>query len=641
LSSVQNTYSLPHEADDGQVDSPRLILTWELIAYVAIGVLALVLYTAALGSVALNETEARGALAAWRFIDPAAPGADFTPPSPLVFLAQSASFALLGGGEASARIVTALAGVALVLSPALFRRALGGARALLMSALLLGSPVVMITARGSSPMLWAALLAALTLWAGWRYEVTRATQADPSLSELMTAPRSSAWAAALLTLFALLVLTDVGGVILGLTLALAAVIARLTAPTPNDDLLDVTTRERLSVRLSRFPWATAAPIAAVAVVALATLFMLYPQGLGAVGDVLVRTVGGAAVRPEAQSPAFALLISLFYELWLWLLAGAVLIWMVQAYRPAVTFVDRFALAWLLLGMVAAGFYGSTTADHALWLTLPLVILVSRLGLVIFAREDDAPSWAVGLAALAGVGLLAMGSLSFQGFARSVTRFAYGEFSITQLDALYVVVLIIVVIFAIVGYFLIRSFWEQASIPLKGAAIALIAYAIITGIGSGWGTAVRDAGNPHDFWQRNAASPDALLLRETLFEVAELTSKGYAEMPLTVISGGDPLVEWAVRDFNNARFVNSYDEVDSAPVILALAQTDADRAPALAAAYLGQEFTIERRWALSNLLPSDIMAWWTQRRVVTPVETQTQAILWVRSDIYAGTTSVGG
>lgn len=639
---MQDVYALPREADDGQVRSPRLVLTWELIAYVAIGVLALALYTAALGGVALTEGEARAALAAWRFIDPAAPAADLTPPSPLLFAAQSTSFALVGSGEVAARIVTALAGVALVLSPALFRRAIGSTRALLLSALLLGSPVVMITARSSSPMLWAALLATLTLWAGWRYDMTRMTDGAPSLSQLMSAPRSTGWAAALLTLFTmLLLLTEPGGVILALTLALAAVIARLTALSPDDDLLDVSPRERVLTRISRFPWATAAPIAALTTVALATLFMLYPQGLAAVGGVLAQTLAGVATRTDGFPAAFALVISLFYEPWLWLLAGATIVWMVQRYRPAVSFADRFALAWLLLNMIAALLYQGTSADHALWLTLPLVILVSRLGLVIFQREDDAPSWAVGVATLAGVGLLAMGSLSFQGFARSVTRFAYGQFNITQLDALYVVVLIIVVIFAVVGYFLIRSFWEQGSIPLKGAAIALIAFSILTGIGSGWGTAVRDAGNPHDLWQRNAASPDALLLRETLFEVAEVTSKGYSEMPLVVISSGSYAIEWAARDFNNATFVNDYDAAGSAPAILIGVRSEADRSPVLPAAYVGQDFVIGRQWALGNLLPSDLLAWWTQRRVVTPVETQTQAILWVRADIYAGTTAAGG
>ena len=528
-----------------------------------------------------------------------------------------------------------------MLSPALFRGALGNTRALLLSTLLLGSPVVMITARSSSPMLWAALLAALVLWAGWRYEVTRITQTDTSLSELLIAPRSRAWAAALLTGLVLLLLTEPGGVILGLTLALAAAIARLTASTADDDLLEVTPRERLATRINRFPWSFAVPIALIALVALATLFMLYPQGLASVGDVLARTFLGAIVRPEAQPLAFALLISLFYEPWLWVLAAATIVWMTQHYRPRITFADRFAVAWLLLSMIAALFYQGATADHALWLTLPLLILVSRLGLVIFQRDEFAPSWAVGLATLASLGLLAMGSLSFQGFARSVTRFAYGQFNITQLDALYIVVLIIVVVFAIVGYFLIRSFWEQGNIPLKGAAIGLIAYTVLTGIGSGWGTSVRDAGNPHDFWQRRAASPDALLLRETLFEVAELTNKGYSEMPLTVVSRGNLLVEWAARDFNNAQFVNSIDEVSSAPVVLSLAQTEADRTPALSAAYLGQEFRIERLWPLNNLLPSDVLAWWTQRRVVTPVETQIHAILWVRSDIYVGTLSVGG
>ena len=85
---MQEVYALPHEAEQSQGETRRWLLTWELIAYIAIGLLALVLYTAALGTTALNDAEARSALAAWRFIDPAAPGADLTPPSPIVFITQ-------------------------------------------------------------------------------------------------------------------------------------------------------------------------------------------------------------------------------------------------------------------------------------------------------------------------------------------------------------------------------------------------------------------------------------------------------------------------------------------------------------------------------------------------------------------------
>ncbi len=601
-------------------------LPWEWVVYVALAGLALLLFSSELHLVPLSADEARQALTAWRFVDATAPGVDAVPASPLLFFAQSTTFALFGGGEGYARIATALAGAALVLAPALLRGSLGASRALLLSALLACSPVVIVAARTSAPMIWAALLALLTLWAGGRFWATRAR----------------GWAIAALVFLALLMfMTEPGGTLLGLTLLVAVVMSRLSGGDDEQDDADDEASEmsaRLAQALREFPWGLAFAAAALVVIALSTLFLTHPPGLTAVGNVLLNTVSGFAQRGSDTLSFFPMLISIFYEPWLWILAIGVAYWVSRGNNPAPTFLDRVAIIWLALNAVISLLFLEAEAEHALWLTLPLALLSSRLALVIFAPiRDETPAWAQWLVAVLALGLLAMGSLAFQGAARSIARIDFSNPAwAQQVDVLGLVILLIVLAFAVVGYFLVRSFWENRSVPLRAGTAALLTFAAFTGIGAGWRTAVTEADNPVDFWQRSAPSREGLLLRESLMDLAERTSRGFTEMPITVISAGDPLIEWAVRDFSAARFVSGYDEVGSAPVLLVLANSDFDRSPPLEGNYVGQDFVLSRRWTLDNLRPVDVPQWWSQHRALnTFAAVPNQAILWVRTDVYAG------
>jgi hypothetical protein len=618
---VDDTPTFRQLIGEQEPNTRSLTLSYELIAYGLLALLAIALYLALLEGVPATEPEARSGLAAWRALHAGAPGERLIPPSPILFVAQAMGFATLGASEAAGRVVTALAGVALVLSPALFRRGLGTARALLLSALLLGSPVVMITARTASPALWTALIAALGVWAAWRYWETQ--------------QRSHA-VAALVLLTALALLTEPGGIVTFLTLALAALVARLSAPPSidEDDPFETRRLQQVTARLRSAPWA----LAALTVLVVSTVFMLYPGGLSAVGSVLDSFAYGLVNRPAEQPFAFALLVSLFYEPWFWLLGIAAGVTMTRNWRTA--FVDRLAVAWAVFGAAALLLYPGARAEHALWLTLPLTLLISRLAPALFAHYDDdsAPPQARWLIAAAGCGLLAMGSMTFMTVARSLARGATSPLQISQIDAFNLILFLIVLAFMLVGYFLARVFWESDGPPLRGTGLALIAFACVVGIGSGWRTAVTQFGNPVDLWQRRAASPDALLLRATLFELAAHTTKGFNEMPLTIISDGDPLLEWAARDFVNAEFVGDTAEAQGDPIILMRVPADGSHTPNLGGPYVGQAFTLVRTWSLSNLQLIEIPAWWSQRLSAFPDSQRAEAVLWVRQDVYDGTSA---
>ncbi|MCA9908902.1 MAG: glycosyltransferase family 39 protein, partial [Anaerolineae bacterium] len=534
-------------------------LSYEQIAYIVLAALAFVLYFASLDMTPLKKGESRAALAAYRYVHAEAPGEALIAPSPTLFLAQTAAFNLLGHDEFAARVGTALAGMLLVLTPILFRRALGVERSLLMSILLLGSPVVLVSARGSSSAVWAALLAALTLWAGWRWWAER-RERDAILLLIFCA--------------GLIFLAEPGGILMALALVGALLSALVTTPAADDEDDEEEPVNRLAPlgeRLRAFPWLLAGGVALFVTIAVATVFFFYPAGLTATGDLLARFVDGFVARPANTPAFFPLRVSLFYEPWFWLLAAACLVWSWR--RLQMDFIGRFALAWLILGALAAIIYNGAGAEHALWLTLPLVLLVSGLAQPIFAPYDvdEAPGWARWLTALAVFALLAMASIAFQGVARSVARFGTIQLITSQADTINLIVLLIALAFMLVGYFLVRSFWESDGVPLRGAAIGLVTFACLTSLGAGWRTAVSGAGNPVDLWQRRAVSPNLNLLRASLLDLADRTTRGYTEMQLGVVTGGDPLIAWQVRDFNNALLAGDVASVRGEPVILIPAQ----------------------------------------------------------------------
>jgi predicted membrane-bound mannosyltransferase len=152
-----------------EVNTSGVMINVELLLIFAIVLVSAGLRLFSLGVPAMTDAEAFSALAAWRATIPDAAGSDLVASSPVLFWAQSLSFGLLGGSEMAARLLTAVAGTALSVSPLLFRPILGQSRAWTMTLLLVFSPVVLGASRFSGPAVWASLFAVVMLWAFWRY----------------------------------------------------------------------------------------------------------------------------------------------------------------------------------------------------------------------------------------------------------------------------------------------------------------------------------------------------------------------------------------------------------------------------------------------------------------------------------------
>ncbi len=592
----------------------RILISAELVAYAVILVLALVLRFADLDVVPLLPTETHNALAAWRAVSADAPGVSLMPNSAILFDVQSVSFALMGASDVAARVGTVLAGVALILLPALFRSWLGKTGAFLTSVLLALSPVLLIASRTSSADVWSLLLAGVSLWGYAQAARTR----QPGYTILAVAAFA-----------AMAFLTGAGGIALALILAAAG--AGAWALERRNDLLEGSASGSLLAPLQG-SLGLALGTALLVVLVLATGFLLYPVGLSSVGAGLGDAVR-AVIEPRGIG-GYAALIALFYEPFLWVLAAAGLF--ARRYRLAT--VDRFLVVWVILAVIVSLFFADGSPAHALWISVPLAVLAARALERTLAPDQStifvaAPSWARWLVAAAAVAVFLVFTIAFESAGRSLVKAADGTLATATFEPDSAILLLIALLFLVIGYFLFASLWGNRT-AWQGLGIGLALFGGLTSLGAGWNAVVTNADAPVVYWHSTATHGDTALLRQTLFEVARRQTGGLPTLPVTVMASQDGIVAWVLRDFSNADFIDNPDDAAGAEVVLLPGSLDQ---PSLGSSYVGQDFVTQRTWDSSSMNLIDLPGWWAQQQARSPYTSEDSINLWLRQDIYNGTT----
>jgi hypothetical protein len=598
------------------------VISIEFIAYAALILLAVVLRIAQLDAVPLTDAEARGALAAWRTIQPDVPGSPITPESPLLFFLHSLSFSVLGASEFSARIWTALGGVGLILSPLLFSDLLGRGRTFICCVLLAFSPVLLVASRTDNPIIWTVLVGVLALWALWRYYHT-----------------GRSFYAILTTVFitATTLLADPTGLIFVAILVGGGLFAWWISPTESPDQIDAASRDNRAVfheRLGAWPWQTGLLVAALVVVLISSLFMLHSAGLSSIGSLIGAGARGLTVPRPGVPFLFPILVTLFYEPVLLIIGLAAIIWMLR--RDQLTFVERFFIGWLIFGLVASVAYAGSGPEHALWLVLPLAGLSSSLIAGLLARVEhplwwDVPAWSKWIVMIATVALLGMFAIHIQAFARALINSPEGSFQFLNANTASIVWVIISLLFMVIGFFLASSVWG-IGMTVQGAALGLLAFGLVTSLGSGWRAAVVTAENPVELWNRQPVSSDVFLLRKTMNELANRQTSGFPQFPVLVYAPDDGILAWTLRDFVNARFINDFADARNAEIVL-LPQTA--EPPDLGSNYVGQTFAVSANWNFQTVQIGDWLAWWLQQKTRLAAQPSEVMVLWLRQDVYNG------
>ncbi len=604
----------PTAAEMRTAHVPTIRVEW--VAYAMLLALALVLRLAELDSTPLFASETHNALAAWRLVMPNAPGTPLISSSPILFTLQSLSFVLFGDKELTARLATALGGAALILMPLLFRPLIGRARAFLISLLLALSPVLLLASRSSSPDVWALLLAGLSLWAYWR-----------------AGERGERYAVLAVVFFvALVFLVGASGLALAFILVVTALVTSWWRRrfSESDDTGEGVSLAAGSYAVVQRSLGTSVPLAALAVLTIATGFMLYPAGLSNVGEGIAAAVR-ALIQPRGTG-GYAAQVALFYEPVLWLLAVVGLL----LRRDRLTTLDVFLTVWVFMGVVVSLVFADGVPDHALWLTLPLAALSVSTLLSMLTPDDrigflPPPPSARWVVAVGMLGVLGVFTLSFQSVARSMVQAPQPALTMITPPPDSIVLVLVSVLFMIIGYFLFASLWGSRT-SWQGIGLGLAIFGLITSLGAGWNAAVANAPNPVVFWHMQATNGDTALLRTTLYEVADRQTGGWPTLPVMIIAPQDGELAWVLRDFTKTRYINDLSDVQDAEVVLLPASIDK---PQLGGAYLGQKFTISRTWDISGMNPVDLAGWWTQQATRSPWISADDYVLWLRQDIYEG------
>ncbi len=625
----------------------------EALAYIALALLALSLRIGELDAAPLSDFEAEGALLAWHTIEDDAPGAFKVASSPLTHVSQLILFSLLGANEFSARLGVAIAGVALVLTPVLFRESLGRTRTFVWTALLALLTVPIVSSRIADGVVFMMLFAILAIWMIRRFWYSR------RLSD-------ASWAIAFLTF--LLLLSGPSGIPLMVVLTGAGWLAvwrtAISAPQrldlPGDDILQLAVK-----RLRDFPIARAAFVPILLVGLTSTVFMLNPAGLSTVGALLNGAITGITQSSSLDGTRLGFIAIFTYEplLIIYALGGAWLLWK----KGDVTYIDRFAAAWAAIGALALLLYPGARATDAMWVVVPLTMLASygitqlminRRVVLLWSRNDDedddsalyAPryrwvKWAIS----AGVFMfLLILSVQFMQVARLMLQLPVGTnfaelfpllLEPSQTRLLHGIgLLLITALVATVVFLLTANFWGLGTC-LQGVGLGFLWMMLLSGIGGAWNGSVTYAEYRGDLWRQRAIAGDARLLRETLFDLADRDTSGFPTLDLIIVMDAagiirdDGLVAWLARDYPNVRFVNRVEAAARSQIVVT-AQTD-ELANALDGDYVGQRFLLRRNWSLAQLSLWDLPAWWSLGRLSEENVKEEHIVLWLRQDVYDG------
>lgn len=641
----------PHMAQGAPrivTETQSRITTWEMVVYALLIAASLLLRVAELDSIPLSQAEARQALSVYRDANPGAAGSAIDSSSPVLTLMQSVTFGLQGADELTARILTALAGVLLGVSPSLFRKMIGPLRAVAFSLFLSFSPTLLLASRAGSGTVWALLFAMLGLWAAWRWW-------DLHMDGAAGSDKNAYGVAATAAFMALALLTEPGGPLLLVILAVAASAAVMLSALDAPDEEDLPGQDFLALilgRLRNWPWLQGVMVGVALVFLVSTAMLLRPSGMSNAGTLLSEFLRGLTQAEPGAPLFFPLIVSLFYEPWLWVLAlGAVVI---LQRRHSLDFVERFLAVWVICAGAAMILYPGGVAAHALWLTIPLAGLSSLLVADALSRERAPVMWleslldtgddyanarrAKWICGIIMIALLVMLSLHLQIFARGFLSVPDGSLSnlsgrlgVPAFAAVTrsMIWLLLSVLFIVVGYLMGASIWNNSA-PARGAILATAVFALVTGAAAGWNASVVRADDPVEPWHITTPTSSAVMLRTTLLELARRETMAFPDLPLVVMAPDDGLAAWLVRDFHDTTFIKSVEEARGAEIVLL---PELDEAPDLGGAYVGQLFIVLRSWDIGSLQGFDWLPWWAVRSArVKPAPFQ-QMMLWVRQDIY--------
>ncbi len=567
--------------------------------------LAAILRLMGLNAAPLSSDEAVQALAAYQITHGGGSPPQARMISPLLLHANVLLFALFRGGDGLARLVPALCGIGLVLTPLLLRQYLGPWGALGSGLMLALSPTLLALSRTLDGAIPAALGVMLLVGAVARYLDSWRPAWIPlggvGLALALTAG-PAAW-----------------GLLLGLALALIAGLWLWREQVP---WVWPVVRPALGRALAAF---------ALGLFAFGAGLGLRPVGLAAMGEQFIHWLTSGA----GHKINFVLQVLSEPLILLTGIAGAALA-LLRRHGMGILW-----LFWTAVGIAEAGIAPALRGQlQGLPLYAPALWLVPLAGLGGLAVEALARALRASARGISGWVYGTLSLVLWTHFGLVLARYArYGQPAGLLLAGLGLAFQVLLILFLGIALSVPEGDEtpEEASrnalsFILHRAALVLGIVLLTVTLAAGWRVARVCPGEPTcaPGVASDPVAPDLYLLAAEMKQILARTgARSEAEYRLWLIDP-DPAVVWALRDLGPQ--IQSHGGVPGAPesgekpvLIVAPAGTSVPEG------YYGTAFTLRRAWSLPQA-PHEWARWWLYRAPLTPLPPAEQVILWVREDL---------
>lgn len=613
-------------------------LSRETLVLVAIALLALGTRFAELSVTPLQVRELPAAVAA--IYAPTALPVDTTGVSPILRMAHRLLFSLFGAETDSLRLPVALAGVALVLSPQLFRQLLGRAQSLTLSGLLLISPLLLFASRSAESAILAQLAIISMLYAIYQCWLNRNDEESKARHRWQIA---SAFTLAL-TVF----LTDGRGYLLAGSAILAAFYAIGGGVRLSDES---------RVLLRDWPWRQSLLVILASLLLLSTALLIQLDGLALVGDNLAAALVGWA------SPGNFLQIigvSFYYEHGYWLLAAFALIsrWK----RGEIPFPERFAAAWLVLLTLALTLDRGTNPAHASWLSIPLAICVLAALKPLFTKTNATngttrllgahqAAWLVGIPCALLFAWLAVQLrilTAHMDLYSTLGDFFSGIFNQSSSVAIWTVLRLVVGLFMLLALYLGAQIYIERSIVRRVIGATVACFLLAGAFSNGWRTVAAHDNVNRAPWLSFAQTKANHYFAQSLAAISHQLSANVPEFTIALaLEDAENLAQvntllWNLRKFEDVVVLPTLELAAGFPVVISDSVDGNIAESALAGPYYGQRFVLSRQQHVGGS-DIDILRYFLRRDEPRQTDTSDTAaldiILWVSSSAFSNDYSL--
>ena len=613
-------------------------LSRETLVLVAIALLALGTRFAELSVTPLQVRELPAAVAA--IYAPTALPVDTTGVSPILRMAHRLLFSLFGAETDSLRLPVALAGVALVLSPQLFRQLLGRAQSLTLSGLLLISPLLLFASRSAESAILAQLAIISMLYAIYQCWLNRNDEESKARHRWQIA---SAFTLAL-TVF----LTDGRGYLLAGSAILAAFYAIGGGVRLSDESRAL---------LRDWPWRQSLLVILASLLLLSTALLIQLDGLALVGDNLAAALVGWA------SPGNFLQIigvSFYYEHGYWLLAAFALIsrWK----RGEIPFPERFAAAWLVLLTLALTLDRGTNPAHASWLSIPLAICVLAALKPLFTKTNATngttrllgahqAAWLVGIPCALLFAWLAVQLrilTAHMDLYSTLGDFFSGIFNQSSSVAIWTVLRLVVGLFMLLALYLGAQIYIERSIVRRVIGATVACFLLAGAFSNGWRTVAAHDNVNRAPWLSFAQTKANHYFAQSLAAISHQLSANVPEFTIALaLEDAENLAQvntllWNLRKFEDIVVLPTLELAAGFPVVISDSVDGNIAESALAGPYYGQRFVLSRQQHVGGS-DIDILRYFLRRDEPRQTDTSDTAaldiILWVSSSAFSNDYSL--